>query len=57
MIIGTTAAIAAASPWGGYIYREQTLDKLTKTIGEISRETADALAGPLRSLTHLLMLF
>ena len=44
------ATIAAAAPWGGFVYHKATVRELTKIIEEVSKDTADTLAGLSRSV-------
>lgn len=53
MTAGTITPAAATAPWGSFAYHKHTVRELTKSVEEISGETADALAGLSRSLDSL----
>ena len=42
LVAGAAATIAAAAPWGGFVYHEAILKELIKIIEEVSKGTLNA---------------
>lgn len=53
ILAGAGLAIELAAPWGGFLYREDTLRNLTHQLGFMMEQTGQALRGLKTSLFSL----